>query len=51
MRSRCRRWSLWRDAAEAEQMDAGKTPDEMLAMVEMLNAAFGGEDLRGRSME
>jgi hypothetical protein len=41
----------WRDAAEAEQQDAGKTPEEMLAMVEMLNAAFGGEDLRGRSTE
>lgn len=41
----------WRDATEVEQQDAGKTPEEMLAMVEMLNAAFGGEDLRGRQAE
>jgi hypothetical protein len=41
----------WREPLPAEQQNAGKTPEEMLAMVEMLNAAFGGEDLRGRQAE
>jgi hypothetical protein len=35
----------WPDAAPASQTD-GQSPEEMLAMAEMLVQAFGGQDLR-----
>lgn len=35
----------WQDA---QPLQEGKSPEQMLAMVEMLNAAFGGADLRDK---
>lgn len=40
-------WNLaWDPAAEMDE--PGQTPAQMLALVEQLNAALGGEDRRGR---
>jgi len=37
------------ESAEPDDSWADKTPEEQLAFIEMLNAAFGGQDLRGIS--
>lgn len=38
-------WWVWEEPGDARR-DDGQTPEEMLALVEALNAALGGEDLR-----